>query len=280
MGQQSIDFNLGVGVGLRRQHFDDVMKSTLDVDWFEVVSENFMDFGGKPKFILDQLKAKMPIIPHGLGLSLGDPYYEDKNYLADLKNFLLELKPIFFSDHLCISSINGKYYHDLIPILRTKESLRLICDKIKRIQDYFEIPFAVENISYYTNTDLHTISETDFISQLIDQTGCYLLLDVNNVYVNSLNFKFDALTYISNLPLKNVIQIHLAGHDAHSIPVIDTHGALVDDAVWKLYADTIKLIGHEVSTLIEWDHQIPSFEQLNQQVLITKQLIADLKHDL
>jgi uncharacterized protein len=264
--------NLGVGVGLRRQHFDDVMRSHHAVDWFEIISENFMQFGGKSQAVLNHLKSKLPIIPHGLGLSLGDPFYFDLEYAQNLKSFIDDLNPPWFSDHLCFSSIDKVHYHDLLPVLKTEEALNLIADKILRIQDYFKRPFAIENISYYWDSPDHSMSESEFISRLIERTNCYLLLDLNNVYVNSRNFNFDPLLELQKLPLNSVIQIHLAGHTDLGDIVIDNHGAHICDEVLTLYKQCLKLVQRDVSTLIEWDYDIPSFAVLNSEVLKVKQL--------
>jgi uncharacterized protein (UPF0276 family) len=265
--------NLGVGVGLRRPHFDEVMQSHLDVDWFEIISENFIQFGGKSQAVLDHLTSRnIPFIPHGLGLSLGDPFHFDLNYARILKSFMDEFNPPWFSDHLCFSSIDKIHYHDLLPVLKTEESLKLIAVKISRIQDYFKRPFAIENISYYWNSPHHEMSETEFISRLITNTGCKLLLDINNVYVNSCNFKFDPLEQIKQLPLDSVIQVHLAGHSDMGDIVIDNHGAHISAEVLALYRNTLSMLGRDVSTLIEWDYNIPSFAVLNAEVIKVKKL--------
>jgi uncharacterized protein (UPF0276 family) len=265
--------NLGVGVGLRRPHFDEVMQSHLDVDWFEIISENFMQFGGKSQAVLDHLRSRdIPFIPHGLGLSLGDPFHFDLNYANLLKNFIDEFNPLWFSDHLCFSSIDKIHYHDLLPVLKTEESLKLIAEKISRIQDYFKRPFAIENISFYWNSPHHEMSESEFITRLISKTDCKLLLDLNNVYVNSRNFNFDPMNEILKLPLSSVVQIHLAGHTDLGDIVVDNHGARICDEVLALYRDTLVLLGRDVSTLVEWDYNIPSFAELNAEVIKVKKL--------
>jgi hypothetical protein len=264
--------NLGVGVGLRRQHFDNVLSTQLDVDWFEIISENFMQFGGKAQAVLEHIKSKCPVIPHGLGLSLGDPFSFDLDYAQNLKSLMDDLNPPWFSDHLCFSSFEKVHYHDLLPVLKTEESLDLISEKIFRIQDYFKRPFALENISYYWNSPDHAMGESEFISRLIEKTKCYLLLDLNNVYVNSRNFKFDPLVEVEQLPLHSVIQIHLAGHTDLGDIVIDNHGAHICEEVLLLYQKCLRLMQRDVSTLIEWDYNIPSFNVLNSEVIKVKNL--------
>ncbi len=256
---------LGVGIGLRRVHFNDVLLSTQGIDWFELLSENYMKFGGRPKIILEHLiSKKVPLIPHGVELSLGSLDELDKNYLLKLEELLKLTKPAWFSDHLCFSSFGKVHYHDLIPVLLTNESLEHISDRIKLIQDRFQIPFAIENISYYVNSCHHKMEEFEFIHKLVDKTDVALLLDVNNVYVNSINHDFDAIEYINHLPLKNVIQIHLAGHWNRGDIIIDTHGNHIINEVWELYRYSLKKIKRPISTLIEWDNNIPDYKELIQ----------------
>lgn len=271
-----IDY-LGVGVGLRRPHFDQVIQDALDVDWFELVTENIIDFGGRPKEVVSTLMDKnYPMICHGLGLSIGDPFTIDKEYLGKLRELLKWTKSKWFSDHLCFSSVGKVHYHDLIPVLRTSESLIKIADKINYIQDYIQLPFAVENISYYHDADFHEMSEVEFINRLIDKTNCSLLLDINNTYVNSLNFNFDALKYLENVNYDQVIQIHIAGHEDRGDIVIDTHGAKTCLQVWDLYRYVLSKANRKISTLIEWDHSLPSYEILNEEVIKAKSIVAEV----
>jgi len=264
----------GVGVGLRKEHFNEILNSNNEqVDWFEILSENFMTFGGKPKKILDHLKDTHPLICHGVGLSLGSADEVGTLYISKLKDLVQYVDSPWFSDHLCFAAIERVHYHDLIPALMTKESLQIMVDKINLIQDIVQKPFVVENVSYYVTSSFSDLSEESFINKLIEKTGAYLLLDVNNVYVNHKNHKIDPLEYIKNMPLDKVIQIHLAGHWDRGDIIIDTHGDYVCDEVWTLYEKTLKLIGKPVSTLIEWDHEIPEYKILCEEADKAKQVI-------
>lgn len=266
---------LGVGVGLRRQHFDQAVES-YEGDWFELISENFMTFGGRPRKTLERLKSHYPLICHGVGLSLGslDDFNED--YLSKLSDLLSFCDSPWFSDHLCISSSMNHQYHDLLPILRTEETVANIVDRIKRIQDFFQRPFAIENISFYSENKFNQLSEIEFINQILDKSDCLLLLDINNVYVNEKNLGINSLDFLHSLPSERVVQIHLAGHDDSGEVIIDTHGDEVCDDVWTLYEKYLKTIGRPISTLIEWDNNIPSFHKLNLEVVKAKTIISKL----
>lgn len=256
--------NLGYGVGLRRSHYDEVSEASAKMpDWFEIISENYMTYGGTPSQILDLLESKnVQVIPHGVGLSLGsiDPF--NSEYIGLLKKLIARLDAPWFSDHLSFSSSNKHQYHDLIPILRNPETIKQIVERIKFIEDTFQKPFAIENISYYGESDHHTFTEVEFINKILKETNAYLLLDINNVYVNSKNLDFSAEDYIDELNTERVIQIHLAGHWDRGDMLIDTHGDWVTNEVWDLYSYFLKKHQREVSTLIEWDHELPSYSDL------------------
>ncbi len=272
----SIPF-LGYGAGLRRSHFNEILSSQQFPDWVEIISENYMEYGGKPRQILQHLREKkIPIVAHGVGLSLGslDPFNTD--YIRALKELIAEYDIPWFSDHLCFSSSNRHQYHDLLPILKTAETLEQIADKIKWVEDCFQLPFAIENISYYGESTKHTMSELDFLNELLVKTSSYLLFDINNVYVNSKNLGHDPEEYIKNINHERIIQVHLAGHWDRGDVVIDTHGAPVPGPVWDLYAKFLKLRGKPVSTLIEWDNELPSYDVLLQEVDKAKELATNV----
>lgn len=272
------NYNLGYGIGLRRSHFNEILSPNSNLpDWFEIISENYMTYGGKPKEILQYLKEKkIPIINHGVGLSLGSVDEFNKDYLVLLKDLLSATSSPWFTDHLCFSSTNKHQYHDLIPILRNEKTLEHIIDKIKFIEDYFQIPFAFENISYYGESNHNTLSEIDFINQILEKTNSYLLLDINNIYVNAENHHFDAHKYIDDLNIEKVIQLHLAGHWDRGDIIIDTHGDFVNDSVWDLYRYFIKKIGKEVSTLIEWDNEIPDYKTVLEEAAKAKKIANEV----
>lgn len=272
--------SIGFGIGLRRSHFGEILKSSENLpDWFEIISENFMNYGGKPREVLNYLKNQnIPLIAHGVGLSLGsvDPF--DQNYLKQLKELIDEYKCPWFTDHLCFSSSFNHQYHDLIPILRNDETLKSIIDKIKYIEDYFQVPFGFENISYYGESSHNTIPEVEFISRILDKTESTLLLDINNIYVNEKNLKIDAKKYIDSLDLNRVGQVHLAGHFDRGDFIIDTHGDSVSDDVWDLYRYFLEKKGQEVSTLIEWDNELPDLNTVLKEALKAKKISHEVFH--
>lgn len=265
--------NLGIGISLRRKHYDEIFESEQPFDWLEIISENFMRFGGHPRNVLDKAKEKWSIVPHGISLAIGSVDPLNLDYLTKLKALTKRINSPWFSDHLCFSSAFGHYYHDLLPLIRTKESLNHLIPRIREVQDRIELPFALENISFYYESPDSKIPEHEFLNELLDKTGANLLLDVNNVYVNSLNHKFDPDEFIKKLNLDRVVQIHLAGHDDSGDIVIDTHGAEVCDPVWNLYERTLRLLGRPVSTLIEWDNNVPELDCLNAEVVRAKSII-------
>ncbi len=261
-------------MGLRRSHFDDFLAPDTSLpDWVEVISENFMDYGGKPQRVLEHLKKKnIPIISHGVGLSIGSLDSLETDYSKYLERFLSDYKCPWFSDHLCFSSTNTHQFHDLLPVLRTEESLAEIVTKITAIEKKFKTPFAFENISFYGESSLNTMDEVDFINKILDQTNSYLLFDINNIFVNYKNHGIDPQKYIDQLNTDKVIQIHLAGHWDRGDIIIDTHGDHVTDEVWELYKYFIKKMKREVSTLIEWDNDIPDYEVLLFETLKAKEV--------
>ncbi len=267
---------LGVGIGLRRSHHKDFLNGLPQVDWLEVISENFMSMGGHQENILNKILENYPVICHGVELSLGSLDPLNPYYLKSLKSLIEKTKSPWFSDHLCFTSNNKVHFHDLIPTLRCSESVDLISTKINHIQDKMKTPFALENISYYVESAHHEMSEPEFIQQIVKKTGCYLLLDVNNVFVNSFNHQYNALEYIKSLPLDQVIQIHLAGHFDRGDVLIDTHGDFVNQQVWDLFSETIKLLKRPVSTLIEWDNDVPEINILESEVLKAKNILGSI----
>ncbi len=264
---------LGVGVGLRREHFDEIFKSKRSPDWFEIVTENYMDFGGLPEEVLNKILKKFPVIPHGVSISLGALEPIDENYLFLLKKLLDHIDSPWFSDHLCLSSHGKIQYHDLIPVLKTDESIDVIVEKIKKIKEYTKRPFAIENISYYTESSFHTYDEVTFTNKILAKSDCLMLLDINNVFVNSKNLKFDPYEFINNLNLDRVVQIHMGGHWDRGDMLIDTHGDKICDEVWSLFEYTVKKIGRPVTTLIEWDNELPSYDELLNEADFARAII-------
>ncbi len=249
---------LGYGVGFRPTHFSYIEENLPEIDWFEIISENYMDTGGKPRRLLDWLRERYPVVMHGVSLSIGtvDPLNSD--YLKKLKALERDVKPKWISDHLCWTGIAHKNTHDLLPVPYTEEALKHIIERIKQVQDYLGRRIVLENPSTYLEFTCSSMSEWEFIARMVEESGCGLLLDVNNIYVSCYNHRWDPKTYIDAMPLKDVAQIHLAGHTNKGTHIIDTHDDHVLDEVWTLYSYVIRKAGL-VSTMIEWDAKIPEF---------------------
>ncbi|MGO4771300.1 DUF692 domain-containing protein [Flavobacterium sp. W22_SRS_FK3] len=262
--------NLGLGLGLRSQHFEHILKKKPAVDWFEVISENFMDSHGMPRYILQQIAEQYPVVMHGVSLSIGSTDPLNLDYLKNLKQLASEVKPAWISDHLCWTGVLTTNSHDLLPLPLNEDSLKHVCNRIRQVQDYLERPLIVENPSTYASFNNSTLSEWEFLRIMTEETGCGLLLDVNNVYVSSFNNDFDPLEYINGIPHDRVVQMHLAGHQNCGNYIIDTHDREVTHQVWKLFQQAYQLSG-EASILLEWDGNIPHFDVYHSELLKSKQ---------
>ena len=258
--------NLGLGLGLRTAHYAHILEHWPAVDWFEVISENYMDSGGKPRFVLEQIAARYPIVMHGVSLSIGSTDPLNMDYLTKLKALAKDVKPKWISDHICWTGIAGRNTHDLLPIPFTEQTLRHVADRVRIVQDFIERRIVLENPSSYVEFAGSTMSEWEFISRLAEQADCGLLLDVNNVYVSTFNHDLDPVRFIRSLPHDRIVQFHLAGHSNYTTHLIDTHDNHVIDPVWELYRLAHELTGG-VSTLLEWDAAIPPFEVVHAEVL-------------
>jgi uncharacterized protein (UPF0276 family) len=261
--------NPGLGLGLRSKHFNHILEHNPAVDWFEVISENFMDSGGRPRHILRQITEKYPVVMHGVSLSIGSTDPLNREYLRKLKGLADEVKPLWVSDHLCWTGVNSLNTHDLLPVLLNEESLKHICARICQAQDYMERPLVFENPSTYLTFKQSTIPEWAFLKYMAEETGCGLLLDVNNVYVSAFNNEFDPVHYINQLPHDRIVQMHIAGHQHCGDYIIDTHDRNVLADVWQLFTQAWQLTGG-VATLLEWDSQIPEFEVYHAELLKSK----------
>ena len=262
--------NPGLGLGLRSKHFNYILDNNPAVDWFEVISENFMDSGGRPRHILKQLAEKYPIVMHGVSLSIGSTDPLNKEYLTKLKKLAEEVKPLWISDHLCWTGVNSLNTHDLLPVVLNEESLSHICKRINEVQDFLQRSMVFENPSTYLSFKQSTIDEWDFLRYMTEETGCSLLLDVNNVYVSGFNNDFDPVHYINQLPHDRIVQMHIAGHQHCGNYIIDTHDRKVAQDVWKLFTLAWQLTGG-VATLLEWDSNIPDFEAYHEELLKSKE---------
>lgn len=258
--------NLGLGVGLRTAHFQHILRERPAVDWFEIISENFLDSQGRPRQVLEQVAERYPVVMHGVSLSIGSTDPLDFGYLAKLKSLARHTRARWVSDHLCWTGVAGKNTHDLLPVPLNEPMLAHVVERIRTVQDFLERPLVLENPSTYVTFAASTMPEWEFLSRMADAADCGLLLDVNNVYVSSVNHDFDPAEYIRNIPAERVMQFHLAGHTDCGTHCIDTHDGPVIDPVWELYGLAHALAG-DVPTLLEWDARIPPFEVVHQEVL-------------
>jgi hypothetical protein len=252
---------LGFGVGLRRQHYAYVLDAHPPVDWFEVVSENFMVPGGRPLEVLERVRARYPIVLHGVSMSLGSTDSLNLKYLAGLRDLARRFDPAWVSDHLCWTGVGGQNLHDLLPLPYTEEALSWVAGRIRQVQEILERPILIENVSSYMTFTDSTMSECDFLSAVAEESDCGILLDINNIYVSALNHGFDPARYIESVPVERVIQYHLAGHSDHGSYLLDTHDHPICSEVWALYQKAVRRFG-KVSALVEWDDNIPEFPVL------------------
>ncbi|OQW93798.1 MAG: hypothetical protein BWK79_09280 [Beggiatoa sp. IS2] len=251
----------GAGIGLRSQHYSYILARRPAVNWFEILSDNYLHSGGLPLYHLEQIRNYYPITLHGVGLSLGSADPLDKNYLKRLKYLAERFQPAHISEHLAWTSINGCCLHDLIPLPYTETILAHVAQRILQVQDFLGQRLLIENPSSYLRFTESTLTEWEFINRLIEKTDCNLLLDINNVYVSAINHQYNPLDYLKILPPQRVKEIHLAGYEQRENYLFDTHGYQVHPPVWELYQTALTDFG-PVPTLIEWDTDIPDFEIL------------------
>ena len=252
---------LGFGLGLRTAHYEEILNGAPHVDWFEVLSENYMVPGGKPLHYLDRICERYPVVMHGVSLSIGSTDPLDRDYLGKLKSLADRVQPRWISDHLCWTGVAGKNTHDLLPLPYTEEALAHVAARVREVQDFLGRRILLENVSSYVGFKDSAVTEWEFIAELAHRADCLLLLDVNNIYVSAYNHGFDAEDYLAGVPGERVQQIHLAGHSNCGDYIIDTHDADVIDPVWDLYAKAIARFG-PVSTMIERDDNIPALADL------------------
>lgn len=250
--------DLGVGLGLRTVHYQHVLAEHPAVDWFEILSENYLETAGKPLWFLDRIAERYPVVMHGVSMSIGSTDPLDWQYLAALKALRDRVGARWLSDHLCWTGVAGRNTHDLLPLPYTEESLRHVADRIRTVQDFLGAPLIVENPSTYVEFTGSTLTEWEFLAALTRESGCGLLLDVNNVYVSSRNHGYDPERYLAGIPWDRVVQFHVAGHTDHGTHVVDTHSAAVSDPVWRLLGEAHRRAGG-ASVLLEWDAEIPAF---------------------
>ncbi|HBT41111.1 MAG TPA: hypothetical protein DIW51_15845 [Rhodospirillaceae bacterium] len=269
----------GFGLGLRPQHFPDILGPDGDedlgrVDWFEIISENFMAVGGMPLRNLMAVRERRPMAMHGVSLSIGAPDPLDDDYLKKLKSLADLIDPAVVSDHLCWTGAHGVNLHDLLPLPLTEETLNHVAARVGRVQDALGRRIALENASTYVTFTSDTMDEWDFLAELTRRADCDLLLDINNVYVSAFNHGFDAADYLAGIPKDRVRQIHLAGHEHNGDHIVDTHDAPVAEPVWDLYRAAVARFG-AVPTMIERDANIPPFADLVEELGAARRLAAE-----
>ena len=272
----------GVGVGLKAQHYEEILAKKPNIDWFEVHPENYMGSGGLPHKYLSEISRDYPLSMHGVGLSLGSADGIDKDHLDALKKVVDRYQPAQISEHLSWSHWNKIYLNDLLPLPYNDQSLKIVIDNIQHVQDVLQRTILLENPSAYLGFKDSEMSETEFLHMVVKKTGCGLLLDINNVYVSANNQHFSAQDYITDYPLEAVGEIHLAGHTQETIEgeivLIDDHGSAVIDPVWELFSHAMNALKHTVPTLIEWDTDIPEFTVLLAEANKAKHAIAQSIH--
>jgi uncharacterized protein (UPF0276 family) len=261
---------LGLGLGLRTPHLEHILARWPELDWFEAISENYMDSAGRPRALLRRIAERYPISLHGVSLSIGGSDPLDRSYLGRLKRLADELGAVTVSDHLCWTGVGGLNSHDLLPLPLTEEALEHVARRVLAVQDALGRPLALENPSSYLRFRHSTIDEPEFLRELCGATGCELLLDVNNVYVTCHNTGGDPLHYLDGVPWGRVVQMHLAGHERCGTHLVDTHGQPVADEVWALYERAWEL-GGGAPTLLERDSNIPTFELCRAELLLAEQ---------
>lgn len=268
----------GFGLGLRPQHYPAFLADPPELDFLEIISENFMVAGGRPLTTLDALRERYPMVMHGVSMSIGSADGVDLSYLRRLKTLADRVRPTWVSDHLCWTGVHGHNSHDLLPLPYTEEALAVVCENIRLAQDVLERALVIENPSSYLTFAASEMSEWAFLGEMCARTGCALLLDVNNIHVSAVNHGFDALEFLNGVPADRVWQIHLAGHTPNGDLLIDTHDQPVPDPVWRLYDAACRRFG-PVATMIERDDNIPPLEDLLAELEIARIVAADARRD-
>ncbi|MFZ6648710.1 DUF692 domain-containing protein [Undibacterium sp. TJN25] len=263
----------GFGLGLRTAHYHEILAAPHPIDWFEILSENYMVPGGKPLAMLDSIRQDYPMVMHGVSMSIGTPEGPDDSYLRDLKKLMQRVQPLWVSDHLCWTGVHGRNMHDLLPLPYTEETVRQVAGNIRRVQDYLERPLVLENVSSYLSFNSDSMQEWEFVAAVAEESDSLILLDVNNIYVSSFNHGFDPLAYLEGIPQGRVQQIHLAGHSHHGTHIIDTHDHAVADPVWQLYAAALRRFG-QVASMIERDDHIPPLPELVAELGVARGIAA------
>ena len=265
---------LGFGLGLRTDHYEAILQESPRVDWFEALSENYMVGGGRPLRWLDRIRERYPVVLHGVSLSIGSTAPLDRAHLIQLKALAERIQPAWISDHLCWTGIAGRNLHDLMPLPHTEEAVHHIAARVREVQDFLGRRILLENVSSYVDFVDSALPEWEFLKAVAEQADCLILLDVNNIYVNSQNHGFDPLSYLRAVPARRVQQIHLAGHSRNGELLIDTHDHPVPEPVWALYAEAVRRFG-AVATMVERDDRIPPLAELVLELDRARAIAAD-----
>lgn len=262
---------LGFGLGLRTEHYAHILEHKPFVDWFEILSENYMVPGGKPLYHLDRIRNDYPMVMHGVSLSIGSSDTLDYGYLKNLKQLMQRVEPHWVSDHLCWTGIDQTNSHDLLPLPYNEATIKHVVDRVIQVQDYLGTQILLENLSSYVTYKNSEMAEWEFFNEIVRRADCHILLDINNIFVSAHNHQFDPHAYLEGIDVERVMQFHLAGHSYHGDMIIDTHDHDVCDPVWSLYADALCRFG-AVSTMIERDDDIPEFQQLRAELAIAENI--------
>lgn len=260
----------GFGVGLRSVHYDHILEHQPNVDWFEIISETYLESQGRVRYVLDRIAERYPIVLHGVSLSIGSTDPLNREYLKLLKALADRVKTPYVSDHLCWTGVNAHNAHDLLPIMFNEASLKQIAQKVKQVMDFLERPLVLENVSTYAQFAGSTMSEWEFHARLMEDAGCGMLMDINNIYVSAYNHGFNPIEFIDRIDPSYISQYHLAGHTNKGTHLLDTHNDHVIEAVWELYRYAYKRSGGR-NTLLEWDEDIPDFNVVHQEALKARQ---------
>jgi uncharacterized protein (UPF0276 family) len=267
----------GIGIGLRVPHYQHILERKPVVDWFEIISENYMIDGGRPLEVLDKILDQYKVVQHGVSMYFGSASDPDPEHLRRLKQLVKRTNTPWLSDHLCWGSVDGRYTHDLLPMPYTWEAVKVTADRIRHVQEFLESPVVVENVSSYAEYHVSEMTEWEFLNEVVERADCGILLDVNNIYVSSRNHNFNPLDYVNGIPAQRVAQIHIAGHSKFEKYILDTHDHPVIDPVWKLYERAIQRTGR-TATLLEWDDRIPSFDEVHGEALKANQFLKRLEN--
>lgn len=269
----SIDEISGVGLGIRQPHFSQIIRDKPNISWFELLADNYLCEGGKALLELDEIREKYPMTFHCVGMNLGGTDPLDFSYLEKVNGLASRYQAKWISDHLCWSAHQGRHHHDLLPLPYTEEAINNTVERITKVQDFLGERILIENASTYIQLQDSEMKEWEFLSEISQRSDCNILLDINNIYVNSVNHNFDPLHFLNNVPMERVKEFHLAGHEKSERVLIDTHGASISNDVWSFYDAALKLFG-PVPTIIERDNNIPDLDVLIQEVEMAKEKVS------